>query len=467
MWKNCIILIKFIHNYKTIFILFVTLCIHVLSAQNITNRILFIMDLSYSMYAPWNVEPKINIAKKVMSKMMDSIQNIPNLELALRCYGHTTFFQPVRNCKDSKLEIPFAPASINASKIKHFINQLEPKGTTPIAYSIAQAENDFTACNNCRNIIILLTDGIEECEGNPCEVSALLQKKGIFIRPFIIGIGLDMKFADALGCMGKFVDVSNENNFYPVLKNIITEALTRTTVQVNLLDIYKKPTETDVVMTFYNANTHLPVYNYVHTINHYGHPDTLVIDPNINYDIHIHTIPPIIKKNVSIEKGKHNIISIDAPQGFLKLQIDGTINDYYPTTLVKKANDSIILNVQEFGKTEKYLVGKYDLEILTLPRIYLKNIEIKQSHTNTIKIPASGSVFISKPAKGFGSIYLDNGKTLEWVCNLDYNLDMENIYLQPGKYKLEFRYAHQKSMTKTIEKSFEIKSKESVRLILN
>ncbi len=441
--------------------------VHLMYSQNVINRILFIFDDSYSMYAPWNTEPKINVAKKVMGRLMDSIQNIPDLEIALRCYGHTTFFRPVRNCKDSKLEIPFDKALVNAPKIKEFINKLEPKGTTPIAYSIGQAEKDFSECKNCRNIIILITDGIEECEGNPCEVSALLQKKGIFVRPFVIGIGLDMKFADALGCMGKFVDVSNEKNFYPVLRQILVEALTRTTVQVNLLNMYKKPTETDVVMSFYNSNNHQLLYNYVHTINNYGKPDTLTLDPDVEYDIEVHTLPKVVKRKIKLEKGKHNIVEIDAPQGYLSLQTDGNIGDYFPTTIVKKAGDTAILNVQDFGKTERYIVGKYDLEILTLPRIYLKDVEIKQSHTNTIKIPASGSVFISKPAKGFGSIYLDNGKTLEWVCNLDENMNMENIYLQPGKYKLEFRYVHQRRMVNTIEKTFEIKSKEVVRLILN
>lgn len=456
------------YQMKTIlFALLLFLVIQLGFAQKQINRILFIFDDSYSMYAPWNAEPKINVAKRVMAKIMDSIQSIPDLEIALRCYGHTTFFQPVKNCKDSKLEVPFAPAHINAPKIKQVINQLEPKGTTPIAYSIAQAEQDFSPCSNCRNIVILITDGVEECEGNPCTVSAMLQKKGIFIRPFVIGIGLDMKFADALGCMGKFIDVSNEQNFYPAMRNVLVEALTRTTVQVNLLDSYKKPTETDVVMTFYNSKNHEPIYNYVHTLNNYGRPDTLVLDPDITYDIDVFTLPMIRKKNISIEKGKHNIISIDAPQGYLQLQIEGSISDYFPTTIVKRSGDTTIINVQEFGKTEKYIVGKYDLEILTLPRIYLKNVEIKQSHTNTIKIPASGSIFISKPAKGYGSIYLDNGKTLEWVCNLNNEMDIENIYLQPGKYKLEFRYVHQKQMLKTIEKSFEIKSKESIRIILN
>ncbi|MCX7729138.1 MAG: VWA domain-containing protein [Bacteroidia bacterium] len=436
-------------------------------SQNTITRILFIFDVSYSMYAPWNTEPKINVAKKVMGRIMDSIQSIPNLEIALRCYGHTTFFQPVRNCKDSKLEIPFASASVNAPKVKQFINKLEPKGTTPIAYSIAQSEKDFTECKNCRNVVILITDGIEECEGNPCEVSVMLQKKGIFIRPFVIGVGLDMKFADALGCMGKFIDVSNEKNFYPVLKQILVEVITRTTVQVNLLDIYKKPTETDVVMSFYNSATHDLLYNYVHTINNYGKPDTLVLDPNVEYDIEVHTIPKVVKQKVKLEMGKHNVINIDAPQGFLNLQINDDVRDYFPTTIVKKSGDTAILNIHDFGKTEKYLVGKYDLEILTLPRIYMKNVEVKQSHTNTIKIPTPGLLFITKPTKLLGSIYLDNGNTLEWVCNLDNNLTMENIYLLPGKYKLVFRYTHQKQMIKTVEKNFEIKSKETVRMTMN
>lgn len=87
------------------------------------------------------------------------------------------FFKPDRNCQDSKLEVAFAEAKTNSLKIKQRIQRLEPLGTTPIAYSLGESANDFTACNHCRNIVILITDGIEECNGNPCEVSAMLQKK--------------------------------------------------------------------------------------------------------------------------------------------------------------------------------------------------------------------------------------------------------------------------------------------------
>lgn len=430
---------------------------HLAFSQTI-NRILFIFDDSYSMYAPWNSNVKIEVAKKVMGSFLDSLVNTPNLELALRCYGHTTFFKPERNCKDTKLEVAFATAKSNAQKIKQRINKLEPQGTTPIAYSLGESVNDFTPCSNCRNIVILITDGIEECGGNPCEVSAALQKKGIFLKPFVIGVGLDMKFAEVFACMGKYYDVSNEANFEDVLKRVITEAIYQTTIQVDLLDILKKPTETDVDMTFYEAGTGNVKYNYLHTINNRGNPDTLVLDPAFKYDLVVHTIPPVEKKNIEIIKGKHNIIPLDAPQGALRLDIDGTSNKYFPTTIIRKSGELKTLNVQEFGKSEKYIVGKYDLEILTLPRLYVKDVEIKQSSTNSLRIPASGSVLFSKPSLGFGSVYVDDGKIVTWVCNLNKSLQSEIIYLQPGKYKVMFRPEFANETLKTVERNFEVKA---------
>jgi Ca-activated chloride channel family protein len=449
---------------RYLFLVIFTSTIFNLKSQ-ITNRILFIFDDSYSMYAPWNSNIKIEVAKKVMGEFLDSLKNLPNLELALRCYGHTTFFKE-RNCKDTKLEVPFGEAITNAAKIKQRIQKLEPMGTTPIAFSLGESATDFTNKANCRNIIILITDGIEECGGYPCEVSAALQKKGIFLRPFVIGVGLDAKFADVFACMGKFYDVSNEANFKDVLKLVLTEAITQTTVQVDLLDILKKPTETDVDMTFYEAGTTKVKYNYLHTINHRGNPDTLVLDPDLKYDLTVHTIPVQQKKDIAIVKGKHNIIKVDAPQGYLKLDLDGTINKYFPTTLVRKGGEMQTLNVQDFGKLEKYIIGKYDLEVLTLPRIYLKDVEIKQSTTNSIKIPTSGNILFAKQGTGYGSVYVDDGKTVLWVCNLNPTLQNEIIYLQPGKYKAVFRYEFAKETIKTIEKNFEVKSgiAQTVRL---
>src|SRR3954464_7288050 len=101
---------------KTLILVFFVSSLHV--SSQVTNRLLFIFDDSYSMYAPWNSNIKIEVAKKVMGEFLDSLRTLPNLEVALRCYGHTTFFKPERNCKDTKLEVPFADARTNCQKIK-------------------------------------------------------------------------------------------------------------------------------------------------------------------------------------------------------------------------------------------------------------------------------------------------------------------------------------------------------------
>ena len=427
-------------------------------------RVLFIFDYSFSMYSGWSSATRIESARRLMGEVMDSIRSIPNLELALRCYGHQTPYRPVRNCEDSKLEIPFASAKENAEKIKQKINRLEPTGTTPIAYSIGQSANDFPPCDGCRNIIILITDGLEECGGDPCAVSLALQKNKVFLRPFVIGLGLDVKFADAFACMGKFYDVSNEANFHGVMKMVLTEALTQTTVQVDLLTINKKPLETDVTLSFYNQYSNSLEYNFLHTLNHKGNPDTLSVNPEIQYKIVVHTIPPVVVENVNIEKGKHNTIRIDAPQGNLMVKVNGVSLYGKIKMLVRKSSETQTINVQETGNTEKYLVGKYELEILTLPRIILKEVEIKQSTTNLITIPSAGELFILKGTEGYGSIYLEENKKLIWVANLNPETKDETIYLQPGNYRAEFRRKFEQDSDKTIEKKFTIKSEQKTSI---
>ncbi len=364
---------------------------------NATTRLLFIFDDSFSMNSRWNSGSRIEIAQRLLGEFLDSIKAISNLEIALRCYGHQTPYAPNRNCEDSKLEIPFAPVSKNSKLVKDRIMKLSPTGTTPIAYSLEQCAKDFPAIDNSKNIVLLITDGIEECNGDPCAVSKALQSKNIFLRPFVIGIGLDTKFADAFACMGKFYDVSNEANFKGVLSMILTEALTQTTVQVNLNNLQKKPLETDVTMTFYDQNTGKINYNYLHTINHKGNPDTIILNPDLRYKMVVHTIPQITKENISLTKGKHNIIDIDAAQGFLNLKFQGPTLNNDIQFLVRKKDDPLTLNVQQIEKIEKYLVGKYDIEVLTLPRIRINAIEIKQTSINTINIPGSGRLQITKP----------------------------------------------------------------------
>jgi hypothetical protein len=72
------------------------------------NRILFIFDASYSMLNNWNSGQRMDVAKKLLGEFVDSLKTKSNLEIALRCYGHQFYIGNGKNCKDSRLEVPFA-----------------------------------------------------------------------------------------------------------------------------------------------------------------------------------------------------------------------------------------------------------------------------------------------------------------------------------------------------------------------
>ena len=255
-------------------------------------RILFIFDGSNSMNSQWGNSSKITIAKRLMIKTIDSLKMLENVEIALRMYGHQTKISPGKqDCSDTKLEVPFANAKENYIKIINKIRALKPKGTTPIARSLEYSAEDFPDCENCKNIIILLTDGIEACDEDPCAVAIALKEKNIKLKPFIIGLGLDTSYISKFQCIGEFLSAENQDSFKSVLKFVINQALNNTTVQVNLNNLKNLPKETNVTMSFYNDKNDKLLYTYMHTLNRFQKPDTIALDPLYTYKLVVHTVP--------------------------------------------------------------------------------------------------------------------------------------------------------------------------------
>ncbi|MFC2104519.1 VWA domain-containing protein [Bacteroidota bacterium] len=428
-----------------------------------TSRILFVFDASQSMYGTWESDRKINIARRYLIHIIDSLEQMENIKMALRVYGHQSPVPP-QDCNDTKLEVPFKEG--NASQIRQKLRYLIPKGTTPIANSLELAAEDFPPCDDCRNIIILITDGIEACDGDPCQASLNLQKKGIVLKPFVIGIGIDPHFEKTFECVGQFYNTPNEQKFKEVLGVVISRALNSTTAQVNLLNINGMPTETDVNMTFFDHISGRIKYNFVHTINYMGNPDTLIIDPLVTYDIVVHTLPAVKKEKIILSEGMHNMIGLNAPQGYLNISCPGS-NQYKDLDILVRQNGKPqTLNIQKNGTTEKYIVGEYDLEVLSIPRVYIDNVKIDQSTTTNIEIPRPGIANFSLSSSGFGSIYVETTDTLKWVYNLDQKLTNQNIIIQPGNYRVVYRPKNTKQAIYTINKRFTIKSGSSQKIIL-
>lgn len=409
------------------------------------TRILFLLDASGSMVAEMGKTSRWAASVTLMSRMVDSLRTVENCEVGLRVFGHG---KPItmKDCYDTKLEVPFAQN--NHKQFVTRLRQIKPLGYTSITQSLLATAKDFPADKNARNIIILITDGIEECPGDPCAVSEELQKKGIILQPFIVGLGTDgEKFKQTYSCAGRYYNASTEEEFQKIIGVIVSQTLNNTSVQFNLLDNQNQPRETDVPITVYDAISGQVVENLEHTMNGKGIPDTLYLDPMRKYNVVVHTLPQVVKTNVELVPGRHNTIALETPQGNLALKVEGITKYGRLQAIVRQSGDMKTLNAQDFQTSRKYICGKYDLEILTLPRMYIPGVQIRQNQTYTVNIPSPGQLQVNISRDVVASIFTMRDNKMEWIVDLDGTKTIQYLTMQPGEYKVVYRV---KSETRTL-----------------
>ena len=208
---------------KLLAILFIVLSSFSFGQDEQLTRILFILDASNSMNARWGAQTRIDAAKDLLAKTVDDLRDVPNLEIGLRVYGHQSpITATYQDCNDTKLEVPFA--SDNFSRVKSRVKSIQAKGTTPIARSLEAAAGDFPD-NTSRNVIILITDGLEACDNDPCVIAKKLKDKGVNVTPFVIGLGMDLSYLEKFRCIGEYEDAETRESFEKVLQNVVQKVL--------------------------------------------------------------------------------------------------------------------------------------------------------------------------------------------------------------------------------------------------
>ncbi len=141
-----------------------------------------VVDASRSMWGQIDGVSKMQIAKETLEDV--SYWLPADIDLALRAYGSTSASEN-NNCADSNLLVPFG--EMNRDSIRRAIAGLKPTGQTPIAYALNQAARDFGTIKSDR-IIVLVSDGIESCGGDPVQAAYALREQGITAH--LIGFGL-------------------------------------------------------------------------------------------------------------------------------------------------------------------------------------------------------------------------------------------------------------------------------------
>lgn len=117
-----------------------------------------------------------------------------SLPLSVIAYGHNRR----GDCADIEVVAPMgqaAPADLEAR-----LRALMPRGMTPLTDSLRLARDQIPLTAEAADII-LVTDGLETCAGDPCALAAELAVDGIDIRAHVVGFRLTRLEVEALSCI--------------------------------------------------------------------------------------------------------------------------------------------------------------------------------------------------------------------------------------------------------------------------
>ncbi len=206
--------------------LLITLCcvlgfsLHSYTQQDAPSPILFIYDASGSMWAPMDGQTKKDIASKVLST---TVNNLPsNQNIGLIAYGH----RKKGDCDDIEFLIDLKNST--KKNVVNTVKNMNALGKTPLARSAALAINSLKE-SKTKATIILITDGIESCDGNICAIVSKAKSDGIDFKLHIVGFGLKDGDTEQLKCAaqagdGNYYDASNASG----LNEGLTEATSQT-----------------------------------------------------------------------------------------------------------------------------------------------------------------------------------------------------------------------------------------------
>ncbi|MCB0886102.1 MAG: VWA domain-containing protein [Propionibacteriaceae bacterium] len=163
------------------------------------TKILLVLDASGSMKGDDpSGSTKLKAAKKALTT---AISTLPaDAQVGLRVYGATYPGKDRKlSCVDTQLAHPVGP--LDVAGLTTQINAVKAQGDTPIAYSLEKAVDDLGT--EGKRHIILVSDGEENCDPDPCAVVKKLVDKDVSIQVDTVGYAVDKKARNQLQCIAE------------------------------------------------------------------------------------------------------------------------------------------------------------------------------------------------------------------------------------------------------------------------
>lgn len=140
---------------------------------------------------------KIAAAKSAVAELAEKIPN--DVQLSFRAYGHQ-HHRSKHNCTDTQLLVPAAAAGTIREAVRASSNSLMAQGYTPITYVLGLAADDLKNATG-KKTIVLVSDGKETCEGDPCVLANKLAEADADLTIHTVGFGVDAQARRQLQCI--------------------------------------------------------------------------------------------------------------------------------------------------------------------------------------------------------------------------------------------------------------------------
>lgn len=190
-----------------------------------------VLDASGSMANKLGSRTRMELAKDSIKEFASSLPEEANI--SLRVYGHKgTGSDSDKKMSCSSNELVYSPQPYNEGELNSALDKFNPAGWTPLAQSLIEAQKDlaqFEGQDN-KNMVYVVSDGIETCDGNPVEAAKNLKDSGV--APVVNIIGFDVKGNDqrqleevAKAAGGTYQNVTSQQQLQNELNKAVEESL--------------------------------------------------------------------------------------------------------------------------------------------------------------------------------------------------------------------------------------------------
>ncbi|MBV0910927.1 vWA domain-containing protein [Anianabacter salinae] len=157
-----------------------------------SQNVILVLDGSGSMWGQIGGVSKIEIARDVIGDMLDDWDE--DIALGLMAYGH----RQRGVCEDIELVVP--PQRLDKAAFAAAVNGVSPVGKTPLSDAVRQAAGALRYTEE-KATVILVSDGLETCNADPCALGRELAATGIDFTTHVIGFDLGSEDAAQLACL--------------------------------------------------------------------------------------------------------------------------------------------------------------------------------------------------------------------------------------------------------------------------